>query len=232
MKEFIKFLSKNNYSKNTIITYRNVIKKYMNDFSDIRNIKNRIKRYFDSPNTAWTHYNIILSYMRFIKDKRIEKLKELKIPPIPIKYMPIASKQFIMNKTKDLDNYKNIIVRFLFETGIRASEINNILSIDKKTLLVKGKGSKIREIFHNNETTKLFKGFNYSTKTLRIWVKEVMGKRFSPHSLRRSHATHMLLRGANPKIVMLQLGHTKVETTFRYLQISKQKNMKIYNKYF
>jgi integrase/recombinase XerD len=42
----------------------------------------------------------------------------------------------------------------------------------------------------------------------------------------------MLLNGANPKSVMLQLGHKKVETTYKYLQLSKANNQKIYRKHF
>ena len=60
----------------------------------------------------------------------------------------------------------------------------------------------------------------------------MLGDIYTPHSIRRSHATHMLLRGADPKSVMMQLGHSKVETTYRYLQISKELNKKIYDKYY
>jgi integrase/recombinase XerD len=42
----------------------------------------------------------------------------------------------------------------------------------------------------------------------------------------------MLLKGANPKMVMMQLGHSKVETTFRYLQLSIEENKKIYDRYY
>jgi integrase/recombinase XerD len=42
----------------------------------------------------------------------------------------------------------------------------------------------------------------------------------------------MLLKGTNPKTVMLQLGHKKNETTYRYLQLSKENNKRIYKKYF
>lgn len=231
MDKYINFLKKNGYSKSTIVTYKNILNKYMDIFNDIRNIKKQILSIQNS-NTAWTHYNVLLSYMRFIKDKRISDLKKLKLSPIDKKYMPVFTKLYLLNKTKDLTNYKNVVIRFLFETGIRASELSNILSIDKDTIKVLGKGNKIREIFHNNETTKLFKGFKYSTKTLRIWVKEVLGDEYTPHSIRRSHATHLLLNGANPKTVMLQLGHSKVETTYRYLQLSKKRNQNIYKKYY
>ncbi|MCP4336998.1 MAG: site-specific integrase [Mycoplasma sp.] len=232
MNKFINFLIKNNYSENTIITYKNILKKYEKDWIDIRNIRKRILNYKESPNTAWTHYNVLLSFMKFKKDKRIDTLKSIKLPPIPEVYMPIFTKSFLISRTKDLTIYKNVVIRFLFETGLRASELKKIISINNKTLIVKGKGSKIREIFHNIETTKLFNNFNYTEKTLRLWVKEVLGKKYTPHSIRRSHATHMLLKGANPKTVMLQLGHSKVETTYRYLKLSKTNNLKIYNKFY
>jgi integrase/recombinase XerD len=90
------------------------------------------------------------------------------MPQIPIKYMPVFSKNFLYKKTEDQSKYKNIIIRFLYETGIRASEINKIIEINKETLLLKGKGQKIREIFHNYETSKKFNGFEFSQKTLRI----------------------------------------------------------------
>lgn len=232
MEKYIKHLKNNNYSINTIKTYKSVIKKYEMHIKDIRLIRKKLYLYNDSPNTMWLHYNVLNSYFKFLKDKRYIILKGIKMPQIPMKYMPVFSKVFLYKKTEDLSIYKNVIVRFLFETGIRAAEINNIIKINKNTLLLKGKGSKIREIFHNYETTKFFNGFSFSQKTLRIWVKEILGKKYTPHSIRRSHATHMLLRGANPKTIMLQLGHKKIETTYKYLQLSKEKNKKIYKKYF
>ena len=230
--KYINFLKRNKYSINTINTYRCVLNKYKPLMHDIRLIKKEITKYSNSPNTAWLHYNVILSFLKFQKDKRVATLKELKLPPIPNKYMHVFSKNYLLKKTQDLTDYKNVIVRFLFETGMRASELFNIQEIKNKTLIIKGKGSKVREIFHNNETTKLLKDFNFTTKTLRVWVKNVLGKKYTPHSIRRSHATHMLLKGANPKMVMLQLGHSKLETTYKYLQMSKRDNLKIYKKFF
>ena len=114
---------------------------------DIRNIRKHLYQYINSPNTVWIHYNVICSYLRFKNDKRIYKLKKMKLPPIPIKYMPVFSKNYLMNKTNDLTNYKNVIIRFLFETGLRAFELNNIIQINSKTLIVRGKGQKIRQVF-------------------------------------------------------------------------------------
>ncbi|OYD27026.1 integrase/recombinase XerD [Mycoplasma testudineum] len=232
MDKYIKYLDKNNYSKNTIKTYKNILENYVDLLSDMRLVRSKLLDDKYSPNTMWTHYNVLLSYLKFKKDKRTNVLSRIKLSKIPNVYRQVFTKDFLYKKTSDLDNYKNIIVRLLFETGIRANELKSLTLVDQSTIKVVGKGNKTREIFHNFETTKLFKGFEYSYKTLRMWVKEVLGNEYTPHSIRRSHATHMLLRGANPKTVMLQLGHSKVETTYKYLNLSKKENRKQYLKHF
>lgn len=238
MEKYISYLRRNKFSSNTIATYKSVLSIYKNELSDIRLVKKKLSTYFRSPNTAWTHYNILCSFMKWSKDKRLASLKEVKLPRIPKKYMKVFTKQFLLKKTeiKELDcenvSNKKLLIRFLFETGIRAAEINKILTVNKVTLSLVGKGNKIREIFHNYNTTSKINFMNVTTKTIRLWVKEILGKEYTPHSIRRSHATHMLLKGANPKMVMMQLGHEKVETTFRYLQLSVEENKKIYDKFF
>lgn len=232
MQKYLRYLEKNKYSNNTIKTYKSILKKYENIWNDVRLIKKQLFVYFESPNTIWTHYNVVISYMKFNNDKRINNFKKIKLPPIPQKYMSTFTKNYLYKKTENMFLQKEIIIRFLFETGIRISELKNIISFNNKTIVIKGKGNKIREIYHNFKTTKLLKEIKVSEKTIRLWVKEILGEKYSPHSIRRSHATHMLLNGVNPKLVMLQLGHAKIETTYRYLQLSKKKNIQIYNKYF
>ncbi len=238
MKEYIKWLKKNNYSNNTIRTYSSVLKKYEELFNDIRLIKKGILKYSSSPNTCILHYNVIMSYMKWSKDKRVECLKALKLPQVPTVYRNIFSKNYLYRKTEiskddsDLEIKKKMTIRFLFETGIRASELHEIKEVKKKYIIIKGKGNKDRAIFYNKETFDLCYPFNNTTKTLRIWVKEILGEDYSPHSIRRSFATYMLSKGASPKMVQLQLGHCKIETTFSYLNLSITENEKIYSKYF
>ncbi|WP_158500006.1 tyrosine-type recombinase/integrase [Spiroplasma sabaudiense] len=162
-------------------------------------------------------------------------MKQFKMPKIPKVYRTVFKKDFLLEKT-NINNgdskkliQKKMVIKFLFETGIRAEELKNIIKINPRTITVLGKGNKLREIFHCNETTINLNEFTFTTKTLRIWVKEILGKEFTPHSIRRSHATHLLTNGASPKMVMLQLGHEKIETTFRYLNLSIEDNWTIYS---
>jgi len=69
--------------------------------------------------------------------------------------MEVFTKKYLMKKTevKEEENgsltEKKLLIRFLFETGIRASELYQIIEINKKTIRILGKGNKIREVFHN-----------------------------------------------------------------------------------
>lgn len=218
-------------------TYENILKKYSECFHNISILKKELKKHFNAPNTAWTHYNVLCSCMKWENDKRLQKFKELKLPKIPKKYMDVFTKEFLYLKTQlnflddELTIQKKITLKFLFETGLRACELNTVKYVNKHYVSVLGKGNKIRDVLHNEKTTKKLTSFIYTTKTLRLWVKEILGDQYTPHSIRRSFATHMLLKGANPKMVMTQLGHEKIETTFRYLNLLLEENWKIYSNY-
>lgn len=238
MKQYVNWLNKNNYSPNTIRTYSSVLNKFENKMSDIRLIKKEILKSKKSPNTCILHYNVIFAYMKWTNDRRVKELQSLKLPQTPIIYREVFTKSFLYKKTEILENdnelmiKKKMTIRFLFETGIRANEIKNIKKINKKYIIISGKGKKERSVFYNQETFKCFYPFEFTTKTLRLWVKEILGKKYTPHSIRRSFATYLLLKGASPKMVQLQMGHSKIETTFSYLNLSLNENSKIYNRYF
>ncbi len=238
MKTYLNWLRKNNYSSNTIKTYSSILLRYEEFFYDIRLIKRQILQHESSPNTCILHYNVLYAYMKWKNDKRIRQLKALKLPQIPILYREVFSKEYLYKKTEISDQdtsmqiKKKMTLRFLFETGIRASELKKIAHITSDYLVIRGKGNKNRSVFYNQKTFDMFYPYTYSEKTLRNWVKEILGKQYSPHSIRRSFATHMLSSGANPKMVQLQLGHSSIETTFSYLNLSLVENSKMYMNFF
>jgi integrase len=61
-------------------------------------------------------------------------------------------------------------------------------------------------------------------------------KRLTPHSLRHTHASWLILAGAHLKLVMVQLGHKQITTTERYshlyLDTRNTLTLKVFNDNF
>lgn len=121
----------------------------------------------------------------------------------------------------------------------------------ENSIVIFGKGSKYRRIYLSKHTVKLIKEYrrkfnlekgamfkNYCgdrisdsgidyilkkyAKTASVKEKTLGSKTVSPHILRRSKATHMLLNGASLPIIQRFLGHESIQTTEAYLEIGSE----------
>ena len=178
-----------------------------------------------------------------VKDKH--KIKQAKIPKNLPKYL---TKDDILNSVSHI-NYENswfelrdkALILFLYATGLRVSEAMNVKLSDIDEGWVKitmAKGEKQRMVpiadtameaikeylnkrpcdseylFVNKNCNKLSRisAFNITKKYLNV----------SPHVLRHSFATSLVLGGADLRIVQELLGHASLNTTQIYTHIQKE----------
>ena len=167
-----------------------------------------------------------------INEKELEQLKQARYEKENIVY-----------------HRNNLMLDFLFYTGLRVSELVNIKHSDyqDKSLKIHGKGNKIRYIPAPIFLVKYFNSFSteylFTTKNkqklnpiqIRTMIykktkKAGMDKHISPHTFRRSFAT--LLNNKNVRLTTIQklLGHSSIETTTAYIHNSYEELYKDYSK--
>lgn len=169
-----------------------------------------------------------------------EALKELKVKKINSSAVGdddiLTPEEVEKLITESDDTTVRLMIEFLYATGVRITEMLNILLSDikrsngKYTINIRGKGNKERAVFAGKElvdrikrhfkgTTYLFehhgKSYNRISITNRIKAqgKIVLSKSISAHTLRHSFATHMLQKTNNLKGVSKYLGHSSTSTT-------------------
>ena len=104
--------------------------------------------------------------------------------------------------------------------------LDNYLKV--RNQLLKDKNTK--ELFLNKNGTKLSrKGFFKILKGLLL--EKNLNPNVSPHTLRHSFATHMLLYGADLRVIQEMLGHSDISTTKIYTHITNKKIHDDYDNY-
>lgn len=143
--------------------------------------------------------------------------------------------------------YKNsfgvvhVWIGLLSTTGIRISELlgMNWEDIDFKTcaLEIKGKGNKERLVFTTPEYLDLMRQayercpsegriFRYSEREARFMLWEALkpysrAKQLSPHAIRHTFATSLAKQGVNVATIATILGHNRIATTQKYIDLAQ-----------
>lgn len=139
-----------------------------------------------------------------------------------------------------------ILLRFLYESGCRVSELVGLIwknlqpRDDAGQVRILGKGNKTRVVLltpqlwadlmklraSDSLDTPVFKSQRSGRKLVRSEVNELVTRvarlaeipgNVSPQWLRHAHASHSLERGAPIHLVQATLGHQNLQTTGRYL---------------
>lgn len=250
MKEYIKYIKGKNLSTNTITAYENTLNLFKREYKNFtkKNIVSFIYEESKKPSTLILRRNILLNYYKYIKHIDYDWIKDLKLPSQVEVLRDILSKSDVLkianshygSSEKYIERNKMLIL-FLYFTGLRASEVSNLKwnHIDGNRINTYGKGRKHRIVFIKEELLNWnnkwqseyifcnMKGKQLTTKRISIIVKQMtkrttIKKEVTPHTFRRSYCTNFIKAGGNIKIVSKLMGHSKIETTARYMHFTEK----------
>jgi integrase/recombinase XerD len=144
-----------------------------------------------------------------------------------------------------------LLLRFMWRTGVRVSEVINVTprDIEFKNVVVnirKAKGGRQRRVPLDEETLKMVSDYVlaqnipedrpiFPIQRNRVFniVKKygnMTGIRIHPHTLRHSFAIHLVRSGTDLRRVQLMLGHTSLSITQIYLQFNDNDLREAYEK--
>lgn len=150
------------------------------------------------------------------------------------------------------DPRDKLIVRTIYATGVRVSELCNMniedIDFDEHTIRIRGKGDKIRTVFVDDDTlADILKfignriigpvfvgqqGKNISSRAIQHIFKHYAPSGITPHKIRHSYASELYKRSKNLRVVQENLGHTSIKTTEIYLHTDIDERRQVYQQFF
>ena len=199
--------------------------------------------------TANGYIKILNRWLRF---KGIEEMKYFKEygSEFTIQYCSQVEVRKLMQVAKAKGPREYAMFSLLFGTGLRLQEAVDLRTsnITAETILVKGKGQKVREVYLPQETRKALSDYIQLVRTkpdtredydyvfttraerkmsydfFRKICQDVAfaaGVKFHPHMARHTYATDLLKRGVSILYVSRLLGHEDLDSTSIYLHPSQ-----------
>ena len=222
------------YTNKTIEVYC----KYEKELKDNKlDYKKAIVKHEGSSNST---KRLILSaykkYYEFIKDKRKDEIELPKRGVVVrdfVTYDEYKGYLLSLSLKSKMNFQKYVIIRLLFETGIRSSELLNIRREDvlDKKIVIHGKGNKQRYVglsewlkndlnryMLNLDTDKLF---DFQYKNLYSKIRRIdKTRKLTPHMFRRGYAKYCNSKGISIYDISLSMGHSSIDTTSTYIKKS------------
>lgn len=222
------------YTDATCKTYCKYAKELIANNLDYLKVLNNHKN--TSNNSKRVIISAIKKYYEFSNDKRYH---ELKLPKKEKKIQNHLSydeyRQLLIYYRYKKDKFSKqmfVILRLLFETGIRSAELLSITKNDiyNHRIKINGKNKKQRFVHVCNDLYQMLeempttnnKLFDFSYKNLYKRIarcgKKVLNKNLSPHMFRRGFATYCSKNNIDIFDICYLMGHENINTTRMYIK--------------
>src|SRR3989344_305698 len=165
----------------------------------------------------------------------------------------VLTKKELLYLVDNIPNIRDrIIVKILYDTGARVSEITNLklkdVDLDTREIQVMGKGRKPRVVFIQNSTSDMLNNFIndqkilspnspiFSITPMTVWYnlkkygREIISRDLHPHMLRHSRLQHMADEGIDSFAIKSYAGHSDIGTTQIYVKASKYQRKLAFDK--
>jgi len=208
------------------------------------------------PKTYHRIISTLSSFYRFLYSQEVVTTNPLigidrpRIKQQEVKYLKHNQVLRLIDSIEDIRD--KLIVRTIYATGVRVSELCNIniedIDFDEHTIRIRGKGDKIRTVFIDEETlgdiTKFIgnriigplfvgqQGKHISSRAIQHIFKHYAPQGITPHKIRHSYASELYKRSKNLRVVQENLGHTSIKTTEIYLHTDIDERRQVYQQFF
>ena len=208
------------------------------------------------PKTFHRIISTLSSFYRFLYSQGVVTTNPLigidrpRIKQQEVKYLKHNQVLRLIDSIEDIRD--KLIVRTIYATGVRVSELCNIniedIDFDEHTIRIRGKGDKIRTVFIDEETlgdiTKFIdnrivgplfvgqQGKHISSRAIQHIFKHYAPQGITPHKIRHSYASELYKRSKNLRVVQENLGHTSIKTTEIYLHTDIDERRQVYQQFF
>lgn len=258
LEDFSSFLLKTEAHQDLTAVDKKVVRNFMVDLSEKKISKRSINRKLSSLRSFY----LFLLKIGQITASPLENIQSLKFyaeKQIPFSEEEMNNHQLAEFQPEKKSFLKELIIETLYQTGIRKSELINLLldHVDFSTMEIKviGKGNKARIIPISETLSVKFKKYLTERKPLKeheiYFFINPKGKKLndkfvysavnsylslvtskkkkSPHILRHSFATHVLEHGAEISKVKMIMGHSSLASTQVYTSANIEQLKKVFN---
>ncbi len=198
--------------------------------------------------TIHTHVAIVIAWLVWLRDMDYRVKVKLRLITKP-KPMPARRKWYSAEDIEQVLSHcdellDEVMIRVLFDTGMRASEFLNlrVSDISDRKIYVVGKGRKQAWVYISNKTQERLDVWIRTVGAIDyVWIKATRRQYYNPvtidgvrkrlkrvfaeagfdnfqlHELRHSFATDLRRRGAEMDVIQKLLRHSDLQVTQRYL---------------